>query len=190
MQNRQKNTIINMRWKALSDEERWAIWTLKKRGIRANDYMELSRYATNDMDRQYKADITALTKVEESRYDILAQQLQEYWPKGMKDGKWRWRGERKDISLRLKRLLERDTFKDTSDEDVLRCARIYISNFDGDNKYMCLLPYFILKMKDVAGKKIYSSKLGDMLLTKNESESHFEIPVHPHQDIEYGERLG
>lgn len=170
----------------MPDIVKYAMWIMKHNGIRASDYLDFDEFVTPDIDDWYK--VSKVKPEVFNRYESLAIKLQQLWPKGMKDGKWRWRGDIKDIGLRLKRLLKEEKFSNTTDEDILRCARIYTAKFEEDHKYMCLLPYFILKMQDVTGKKIYKSKLADMLLSKNESEE-FEIPVIPDQ-LDYGERLG
>lgn len=180
-------TYEQTRWNSLDDEVKWAIWTLKCNGILPGDYLTLKDYATQEMIPNFK--IVPLTVKQASRFEMLAKQLQELWPKGMKDGKYRWRGETQDVRLRLKRVLEEKCFENVTDEDVLRCARIYLADFDDDKKYMCILPYFILKMKEVAGKKVYHSKLANMLLSKNEAEEQYEVPVVPDQ-LDYGEQLG
>lgn len=180
------STMTQQRWEILPDTVKWAIWVLKNNGIMAGDYLDLKDCATQDMEEMYK--VERMKGEQRSRYDNLAIKLQELWPKGMKDGKWRWRGEKKDIALRLKRMLSEKEFANTTDADILRCARIYTAQFEEDCKYMCLLPYFILKLHDVAGKKVYKSKLADMLLSKNESEE-YEVPVIPEQ-LDYGEKLG
>ena len=189
------NTYRKEQWNRLSDEIKWAIWTLKNNGIRASEYLELSPYA-NDMDKEYKATIEKLDKTKKDKYYSMASKLREMWPMGDKvivdkDGKETripWRDSAENISKRLKKMLEKRKLDNMNEEEILRCARVYLSRYEESNKYMKVLNYFILKEETVAGKKVLTSRLADMLDSKNDAENLIEDTNE--KNLDYGETLG
>lgn len=97
------------------------------------------------------------------RWEDLAVQLRALWPAGMKQGKWPWRDSAHNIAIRLENMANLYHLSNRSDREILSCARIYLSSFDEDKKYMQTLKYFILKESTIAGRKELSSRLANML---------------------------
>ena len=186
------------RWKELSPEVKWAIWTLKSNGIRAGEYMDMMPFAVN-MEEQYEATIKETSKGTQLRYDRLAEKLRELWPVGDKviknkdkESRIAWRDSITNISIRLKRLNDGRKIGDNSDEDILRCARAYLARFEDDRTYMQVLKYFIMKEKTVAGKTVYTSTLADMLDTQTDAvKLQFdETEEYNTMNLDFGETLG
>lgn len=77
--------------------------------------------------------------------ETLAAKLMEIFPKGKKPNtNVYWRGNLKDIKLRLKKFYKLYGNKYT-DEEILKAARDYVSSFNGNYSYMRILKYFIWK---------------------------------------------
>ena len=77
----------------------------------------------------------------------LAVKLQEMWPSGKKDNRWYWRGNKKEITLKLEKFFK--LYGDYSFEQVLDAAKNYVDSFNmKGTSYMKLLKYFILKEVD------------------------------------------
>lgn len=77
--------------------------------------------------------------------EALAAKLMEIFPKGKKPNtNVYWRGNLKDIKLRLKKFYKLYGNKYT-DEEILKAARDYVSSFNGNYSYMRILKYFIWK---------------------------------------------
>jgi hypothetical protein len=101
----------------------------------------------------------------------MATQLKQLWPKGTREinGKrYPWQDSVQNIVTRLKLMWNSREFADKyTIDDVLQCARQYLSDFENDATYMLSLPYFIWKGKTIgpkgSGKQIQASKLADML---------------------------
>ena len=67
------------------------------------------------------------------------------FPEGRKEGSSQyWRGNRKDITLRLKKFFKLYGNK-WKDREILDAARRYIESFNGNYSYMRVLKYFIWK---------------------------------------------
>lgn len=85
---------------------------------------------------------------QEDRYDLLAQKLREIYPKGHKPGTgYMWRDSNPIIANKL-RALKKKFGGNWTDEDAINATKRYVASFQGDNTYMQLLKYFILKRKD------------------------------------------
>lgn len=79
------------------------------------------------------------------RIENLAKQLIEVFPKGKKQGtSMMWRGNIRDISLKLKKFFKLYGSKYT-DEQIIEAANQYVSSFNGIYNYMRILKYFIWK---------------------------------------------
>ena len=79
------------------------------------------------------------------RIDKLALKLMEVFPKEKKEGTCHYfRGNRKDISLRLKKFFKLYGNKYT-DEEIVNAAKEYVASFNGNYSYMRILKYFIWK---------------------------------------------
>ena len=82
-----------------------------------------------------------------SDFEGLAKKLQELYPEGIKPGKtYSWRGTTEDIAQKLRALIVLHDFAFT-EEEAIKAVKDYISSFE-DQKYMSLLPFFILKTYD------------------------------------------
>lgn len=80
----------------------------------------------------------------EERLDRLYEAMREYFPHGYKMAPYAWRGNRKDVTLKLKKFFKMYGNKYT-DEQILDATRRYVECFNGDNTHMRILKYFILK---------------------------------------------
>lgn len=90
------------------------------------------------------------------RIENLALKLMEVFPKEKKAGTCHYfRGNKKDISLRLKKFFKLYGNKYT-DEELINAAREYVASFNGNYSYMRILKYFIWKDE----KKIDSEGTG------------------------------
>ena len=78
------------------------------------------------------------------RLENLATQLMEIFPKQKKLGTCHYfRGNRKDIILRLKKFFK--LYGKYTDEQIVVAAKKYVESFNGDYSYMRILKYFIWK---------------------------------------------
>lgn len=74
----------------------------------------------------------------------LVEKMRELFPAGTKTGTTAWRGNRREVALRLKKFFKLYGSKYSS-EDILDATRRYVASFNGDFKFMRVLPYFIMK---------------------------------------------
>ena len=74
----------------------------------------------------------------------LASKLREIFPKGLKVGSSAWRGNIREITLRLQKFFKiyGSQYKP---EDIIDATRKYVDRFNGDYTYMRILKYFIMK---------------------------------------------
>lgn len=76
--------------------------------------------------------------------NYLVGQLREIFPKGIKTGSAAWRGNRREITLRLQKFFK--IYENRySDEEIISAAKKYVESFNGNYTYMRILKYFILK---------------------------------------------
>lgn len=80
----------------------------------------------------------------DGRIDRLYERMREYFPHGYKVPPYAWRGNRKDVTLKLKKFFKLYGNKYT-DEQILDATRRYVEAFEADNTHMRILKYFILK---------------------------------------------
>jgi hypothetical protein len=79
------------------------------------------------------------------RYDTLAKEMQELFPKGRKPGtNLMWRDSQASISKRLKALVKKYNI-DFTNEEALSATKKYVESFSGNYQYMQVLKYFISK---------------------------------------------
>lgn len=83
----------------------------------------------------------------------LAENLREIFPKGMKVGSSAWRGNVREITLRLQKFYKLYG-KQYSPEDILNAAQKYVDSFPNDRTKMRILKYFILKHDKDSGEDI------------------------------------
>lgn len=74
----------------------------------------------------------------------LVEQMREMFPKGIKTGSAAWRGNVREITLRLQKFFKLYGNKWT-DEEILEATQRYVDHFRGDYTYMRILKYFIMK---------------------------------------------
>lgn len=76
--------------------------------------------------------------------NYLVGQLREIFPKGIKTGSAAWRGNRREITLRLQKFFK--IYENRySDDAIIDATRRYVESFNGNYTYMRILKYFILK---------------------------------------------
>lgn len=110
-----------------------------------------------------------------TRLEKLVIKLQVLFPEGKKDGTTQyWRGNKREISLRLKKF-----FKlygdDYTDDEIIDATKKYIENFHGMYGKMRILKYFIWKdekrvSEDGTLRIVETSDLATMLENKNSSQ--------------------
>jgi len=82
----------------------------------------------------------------------LVQKMKEFFPKGLKVGSAAWRGNDRELTLRMKKFFKLYGNKWT-DEQILQATKEYVESFNGDYRYMQILKYFILKSKKFEGEE-------------------------------------
>lgn len=83
------------------------------------------------------------TVPESERIKNLVSQMRELFPKGMKIGSASWRGNMRELTLRMQKFFK--IYGDFSDEKILEATKRYVESFNGNYTYMRILKYFILK---------------------------------------------
>ena len=90
---------------------------------------------------------------DDARYNNLAAQLIELFPKGRKEGtNYMWRDSKAIIAKRLKAIVKKYNVSFT-DEEAIEATRRYVSSFNGDYRYMQLLKYFLMKKNVLTGEE-------------------------------------
>lgn len=77
------------------------------------------------------------------RLENLVTQMRELFPTGMKIGSSAWRGNKRELKLKMQKFFK--LYGDYSDEDILSATKKYVDSFNGNYTYMRILKYFILK---------------------------------------------
>lgn len=80
----------------------------------------------------------------ENRCEALAIKMRELFPKGMKSGSAAWRGNLREITLKLQKFFKLYGAKWTDDQ-IVEATKRYVESFNGNTTYMRILKYFILK---------------------------------------------
>lgn len=94
-----------------------------------------------------------LPNSEEDRFDRLAKQMQELFPKGKKPGtSHMWRDSHAIIAKRLKAIVKKYNATFTN-EQALEATKKYVESFNGDYQYMQVLRYFISKRNLTTGEE-------------------------------------
>ena len=75
--------------------------------------------------------------------NYLVGQLREIFPKGIKTGSAAWRGNKREITLRLQKFFK--IYDKYTDEELISATKKYVESFNGNYTYMRILKYFILK---------------------------------------------
>lgn len=81
---------------------------------------------------------------EDNDLNYLVGQLRNLFPKGIKNGSVAWRGNNREITLRLQKFFKIYDNR-YSDEDIIEATKKYVESFNGNYTYMRILKYFILK---------------------------------------------
>ena len=89
------------------------------------------------------------------RCESLAIQLRALFPKGVKSGTTAWRGNLREITLKLQKFFKLYGNQWT-DEQIVEATKRYVSSFNGIYTYMRTLKYFILKNTH----KLYENGVG------------------------------
>lgn len=122
-----------------------------------------------------------------SMFEDMATQLKQLWPSGTREingRRYPWQDSVKNLTIRLKQLWNSKGFGDKyTTQDVLKCAREYLSDYEEDTKYMLSLPFWIAKEKTITDaqgktKRLYTSKMADLLesaVTSNTTDSWEDI---------------
>lgn len=102
-------------------------------------------------------------------FEDIAKKLQECYPKGNKPGSTHlWRGNIEDVMQKLRILVGCFDF-DFTEEEAINATKEYVKSFK-EEKYMALLPYFILRVeKDANNDKIITSSFMTMIENKREN---------------------
>lgn len=79
----------------------------------------------------------------ETRIVALAKAMRNIFPTGMKYGSSAWKGNVRELVLRLQKFFK--LYGDYSDEDIINATQRYVDSFNGNYTYMRILKYFILK---------------------------------------------
>lgn len=131
--------------------------SLLKRG-----YLELHTNEEREyfkLSKEFDTNLTAiLLKSDKSvpnthRCETLAIRLRALFPKGSNAGGYPWRGNIRDITLKLQKFFKLYG-SEWSDDEIIEATQRYISHFNGDYTTMRLLKYFIMKSDKVAHEDI------------------------------------
>lgn len=98
----------------------------------------------------------------EERLENLALQMIEIFPKLKKSRNIYFRGNKKDVSLKLKKFFKR--YGAYSDEEILDATKRYVESFNGDYTFMRILKHFIWKDErkiDESGRG-YTEEVSDL----------------------------
>jgi hypothetical protein len=114
--------------------------SLKHRGYMYSDDILMEEAA--NIVQKVLCDSEVMT--DDKNVEKLCEKLQSMWPSGKKDNKWYWRGNKKEITLALKKFFK--FYGKYTNEQILNAAQKYIESFSlkGDT-YMELLKYFIIR---------------------------------------------
>lgn len=156
---------------------------LKRNGITSGiKYMQLLDML-EDNDPEFM--MTRIGTKEEGYFDELAVGLIDIWPEGDKitdRGRFRWRDTIQNTKTRLQVVFKERNLQNVPVESVLQIARMYVSQFNADRKYMKILKRWIIDKDNLKGT--YTSLLADAI----ESMVNMNIPEET-VDEETGEVL-
>ena len=91
------------------------------------------------------------------RIESLVSKMRELFPKGMKVGNSAWRGNVRELKLRMQKFFK--MYGNYDDEAILEATKRYVESFNGDYTYMRILKYFILKSVKDADDNVDIKKL-------------------------------
>ena len=94
---------------------------------------------------------------DKDRIENLVNKMRELFPKGMKIGNSAWRGNVRELKLRMQKFFK--MYGNYSDEAILKATKAYVDSFNGNYTYMRILKYFILKSEI----KQHQNDLGEVI---------------------------
>lgn len=94
---------------------------------------------------------------DKDRIENLVNKMRELFPKGMKIGNSAWRGNVRELKLRMQKFFK--MYGDYSDEAILKATKAYVDSFNGNYTYMRILKYFILKSEI----KQHQNEMGEVI---------------------------
>ena len=108
--------------------------------------------------------------------NYLVGQLREIFPKGIKTGSAAWRGNKREITLRLQKFFK--IYDKYTDEEIISATKKYVESFNGNYTYMRILKYFILKDEVKVGEEgryvEQVSELANFLENEMENNTSFD----------------
>ena len=94
---------------------------------------------------------------DKDRIENLVNKMRELFPKGMKIGNSAWRGNVRELKLRMQKFFK--MYGNYSDEAILKATKAYVDSFNGNYTYMRILKYFILKSEI----KQHQNEMGEVI---------------------------
>lgn len=102
--------------------------------------------------------------------DTLVSELQNLFPKGLKEGTNNpWRGSHAEIKNKLIKFQNKFNVQ-LNKEDCIKATKNYVSSFNGNYRIMHTLKYFILKQINIGGELEIKSELLSFLELLKEGE--------------------
>lgn len=117
---------------------------IEEKDLLGTKYLITSRWADTVSSILLDSEKEDVDKFDE-RLEALAKRLMAVFPEGKKAGTTTyWRGNVKEIKLKLKKFFKRYSDRYT-DEQIVQAAQSYVGSFNGDYSFMRVLKYFIWK---------------------------------------------
>lgn len=117
------------------------------------------------------------------RVENLVKQMRELFPTGMKVGSSAWRGNVRELKLRMQKFFK--LYGDYSDEQILEATKKYVDSFNGNYTYMRILKYFIMKSET----KNYMNEEGIMVSQLEDVSELANFLDNPEQELASRTRL-
>lgn len=178
-------------WATMDTQLQWCLHYCVTHGIDPTMYDSLFSAAVDGPDSEY-----TLTLVQSSNDKLaeIAKELRELWPTGMmtvKDKEYAWRDSVPNLTRRLHALWKSRKLDKYTKDDVLACARRYLSRFEQNTKGMRTLKYFISKTVRKQGYEQEESLLADLLegVTEEAKQASW-AEIFGETSIDTGEQLG
>ena len=143
------------------------VFNILKRGVVEHDGYDLLKHMKNpklvgegvNIVESYLLKSEFNTPKYKNRFENLAEQLRELYPKGKKAGTaYMWRYCNSFITKKLKALVKQYV-EFFTDEQAIEATKKYVESFNGNYQYMQLLKYFISKAVVKDGQIETSSQL-------------------------------
>lgn len=114
----------------------------------------------------------------EDRVEKLVRQMRELFPKGMKVGNSAWRGNVRELKLRMLKFFK--LYGNYTDEQIMEATKKYIDSFNGNYTYMRIIKYFILKSE----LKVSQNEKGEMIQQYEDTSMLANILENPDEYLE------